>query len=352
MDSQNNYGLSEGIFKACQFLGLSFPSTVSNESQQEHMPSDYFGEDFELDSTMMEKLRSERKWTKDKLDKTYDEFSKLFMSQKCFSKHTKTDLNIYFCDRVLFAGKQNGSSTNDYFDFEFYNKSFALRREFMTIKHRRQNRILCNERNAIALANNKVKANTFFADFLHRDWLDTRNCTLEEFTNFVNKHPRFFSKPFAGYEGKGAQIISINSNKNLEEVLVSLKAQKSLIEEIVVQNKELASFCPDSVNTIRFNTFLDIHNVVHIITTVGRFGRIGNVVDNYHGGGYSVIIDPKSGKIISDGINTVHERLQKHPDTGKTFKGFQYPLWKKMCTTVTKMAKMIPQLRRLGYNHK
>ena len=67
-------------------------------------------------------------------------------------------------------------------------------------------------------------------------------------------------------------------------------------------------------------------------------------------GGVAVIINPSTGMITSDGINELHERMQKHPDTGKTFKGFQYPCWKKVRATVTRMAKMIPQMRHIGWD--
>ena len=349
MDTGKNiYGLSEGVFKACQFLRLKFPPVTFGDSSQ-HVPSDYFGENIELDSARRAKLRSERNWTSKKLEDVYKTFSEKFASQKPL-KQNKTDLNIYFCDHVLFDAKQNGASSSDYFDFEFYNKSFATRKEFRTQRHRNLTRIICNDPCYRYLLNNKGETNEFFAEFLHRDWLKLRSCTLDDFKFFVDKHPRFFSKPFSGSFGIGAQIISVNPNDNLENIFNELKSKNRIIEEVVTQHESLQAFCPDTVNTIRVNSFLDVHNVVHILTTGGRFGRVGKVVDNFHGGGFSVIIDPKTGIITSDGINRVHERAQKHPDTGKIFKGFQYPYWEKLCATVTKMAKMIPQMRHIGWD--
>lgn len=350
MDSQNTYGLSEGIFKACLFLGLKFPETVSKESTQEYMPSDYFGDNFELDSKMMSKLSIERKWTKDKLGKVYQNFSRVFNVQKCFPKRTKTDLNVYFCDFVLFA-KQTGASNDDYFDFEFYKKSFAIRREFITCRYRDHISVICNDPCSLELEHDKAKTNIFFADFLHRDWIDTRRCTFDEFKSFVEKYPRSFSKLPTSLRGRGAEIISVASTENLEELLTNLKSDGRILEEIVIQHKSLQEFCPDSVNTVRVNTFLDIHNAVHILTTTGKFGRIGKIIDNVHmSGGCSVIIDPKTGIITSEGLSNLHEHMQKHPDTKKTFKGFQYPCWEKMRATVIKMAKMIPQMRHIGWD--
>lgn len=387
---KNTYGLSEGVFKACQFLGLEFmpeilkdffktcqlldlefspeilkklskecqslnlkfsPEIIKDfDSSQEHLPSDYFGDDFELDEAMIKKLCAERKWTKKQFEKEYKAFAKKYNSQKCFSKHTKTDLNIYFCDHTLFAAKQNGASISDYFDFEFYTKSFENRKEFRTQRHRNLTRIICNDPCEESLLNNKGETNEFFASFLYRDWIKTRSSTLDDFKFFVEKHSRFFSKPYRGSFGIGAEIINVNSNQNIKKLFENLKSKDRILEEVVKQHEALQAFCPDTINTVRVNTFLDVHNVVHILTTGGRFGRVGKVVDNFHGGGLSVIIDPKTGIIISDGINRIHERLQKHPDTGKIFKGFQYPYWEKLRATIKYMAKSIPQMRHIGWD--
>lgn len=344
---KNIYGLSEGVFKACQFLDLKFPPEL--HSSQEHVPSDYFGDDFELDDSVKEKLRSARKWTEERFEKVYEDFSKAFADQKPL-KQTKTDLNVYFCDYVLFAQKELGASAIDYFDFEFYNKPFAIRSNFRTARHHTPTRIICNEPFAMELLSDKSETNKLFADFLHREWIYTRNCTFEEFETFVGKHSHFFSKPVNGSLGKGGEIIIIDSSQKLNELFTRLKERNRILEEIVTQHEEIASFCPSVVNTIRVYSILDVHNFVHILATSGRFGRTGGFVDNFHGGGVAVVIDPKTGTIISDGINSVHERMQKHPDSGKTFKGFQYPCWDKVRATVTKMAKMIPQLRHVGWD--
>ena len=59
MSSEKNiYGLSEGVFKACEFLGLKFPAALDGE----HVPSDYFGDDLDLD---FEKLRTAVIWDVD-----------------------------------------------------------------------------------------------------------------------------------------------------------------------------------------------------------------------------------------------------------------------------------------------
>ena len=351
MESQQNiYGLSEGVFKACLFLGLKFPEEISGDSKQEHLPSDYFGEDFDLDSEMIEKICSERNFGFQQFNKRYKNFSDKYLSQQPF-KHNKTDLNIYFCDYILYSKAQTGASISDYFDFEFYNKSAAVQGKFITQQHRNYMlKTCCNVFSSLLAVENKTKTNKLFGDFLHREWLDTCNCTFDDFKFFAKKHPRFFAKPFNESHGRGAEIINTDSNETLEEIFKRLQSKKCLVEEVVEQHDSIKEFCPDTVNTIRVNSFLDVHNVVHILTTGGRFGRVGKVVDNFHGGGFSVMIDPKTGIVTSDAINKAHERFKQHPDTGKVFMGFQYPAWENLRATVTKMAKLIPQIPHIGWD--
>jgi hypothetical protein len=96
--------LSEGVFKACEFLGLKFPAALDGE----HVPSDYFGDDLELDSVAIKKICAERNWSRDRFDRIYKNFAEKFATQKSL-KQNKTDLNIYFCDFVFFGGKKVGS---------------------------------------------------------------------------------------------------------------------------------------------------------------------------------------------------------------------------------------------------
>ena len=224
-----------------------------------------------------------------------------------------------------------------------------LEEEYVALLNRVRE-VLSNDRCSIPLLRNKANANELFANFIHRDWLNTRKCSFEEFRLFVEKYPKFFSKPIAGDSGTNAQIIHVDSNQNLNKLFEELTFSKSILEEVIVQHEDLAAFCPDTTNTLRICTFLDVHNVVHILTASGRFGRMGTSIDNFTRGGYSVIVDPKSGIITSDGMNNAHEFFQKHPDSGKIFKGFQYPSWEKLRATVITMAKLVPQIRHIGWD--
>ncbi|MBR6012847.1 MAG: glycosyltransferase [Selenomonadaceae bacterium] len=340
-------GLTETMLKALQMLGIDTSSPIFSDKTLK-APSDYLGEDFVLNSDSRNILCRACRISDRDLNADYNIFRSQYLAQKPLKK-TETDITVYFCDYMLFS-RPNDCDIHDYFDFEFYNKSLEVQQTFICGNNRRKHNRVGNDRQYVRVLAHKFRTNKLFSDFIHRDWIITTECTFEEFKNFVTKHPKFFSKTNFGGGGKGVEVVQIDSDSDLENIFSRLKSEERLLEEPILQNEIMKSFCPDTLNTVRINTFLDIHNVVHILTASGRFGRLGNIVDNFHGGGFSVTIDVKTGIIISDGLNRVHERLKKHPDTGKIFRGFQYPFWEKVCKTVIQMAKKIPQMRHVGWD--
>ena len=153
--------MSDTIVKACEFLGLKLPEKKSSD-EKKHLPSDYFGEDFELNEQMTEKLLSVRKLTAQQFKEIYTRFSRLFSAQKSF-KHTKTDLNIYFADFMLFSA-QNGYSAPNYFNFKFYEKPLRLQNAFVGHRHLLRMHEICNEYSYWDLLKNKARANEIFGD--------------------------------------------------------------------------------------------------------------------------------------------------------------------------------------------
>ena len=139
---KNTYGLTDGVFKACQFLGLKFPSKAVDTSQP--VPSDYFGDDFDLDLETTEKLRAEVVLSSDKFTVVHRTFVERFYAQQPI-KHTKTDLSVYFCDYLINCLKPNDVAVKNYFYFEFYNKSFELRSTFLVEKHFNLRLMICND---------------------------------------------------------------------------------------------------------------------------------------------------------------------------------------------------------------
>ncbi len=323
------------------------PIRAELDSTKAPVPSDYLGKNLEPDQKTIDALKDKRHRSVAWIRKKFDAFKNFYMAQKNF-EHNNTDLYVFFVDYILFA--EQDFTIMQYFSFDFWNKPFAVRNTFLSNTHMAKFHFLFNDFNSLMHLCDKAVSNRTYANFIHRDWIDLTKCSTGAFKAFLEKHPRFFLKLKDSFGGTGAKIIEVDQDFDINAFLSSSRRQKMIAEEIIIQHPDIAAFCPDTLNTIRINTILDTHGAVHILTAVGRFGRMGYVVDNYSAGGQSVIIDSKTGIIISDSIDKKHECFKRHPDTGKIFRGFQYPCWSKVRETAIKMAKIVPSLRHVGWD--
>lgn len=334
------------IIAACYYLGYPLPKSAVCG----HQPSHYLGEDTlggELET--IKGLLGERMpaFDEEMLVKMYKRFVIKYKTQK-HMKYTSTDSVVYFCDWILF-GLPRGFSHDNYFDFELYNKESDIRDTFLNEEYRNRVKDACNKPGYRGVLFNKVKFNQKFKKYIKRDWIDGSTCSFEEFSGFIKKHGKVFAKPINGTGGAGAKIISYDPDA-LENLYQFCKDEKMIVEEIIKQHPTLAEFNPSTLNTIRVNTLLCADGEVRVVLNVARFGRSGNVVDNFHGGGVGAIADLESGVFITEAINQAHLRSNYHPDSQKEFLGFQYPEWEKLITSVCDAAKRTPHLRHIGWD--
>ena len=303
---KNIYGLSEGVFKACEFLGLKFPDALDGE----RIPSDYFGDDFEFDEATIKKICAERNWSRDRFNRIYKSFAEKFATQKPL-KQNKTNLNIYFCDHLLHSPKIGATSTN-YLDFEFYRKSFEVQNNFLTEAHRNKTRVVCNDACDKVILGDKCQTNALFANFLRRDWLDTNKCTFEEFKAFAEKHPRFFAKPSSGSFGLGTQIISVTSNESLQKIFSALKSSRKILEEVVVQHETIGAFCLDTGKVFKVFQYPAWEKLRATVKAMAK------IIPQMSHVGWDIAINDKSEIVLIEANGNPDIDVQQAPDdTGR-----------------------------------
>lgn len=336
----------DSIIATCRILNNPLP----DDAKCGHQPSYYIHpKNFDGKRSTITKLLGDRmpKMKKELFEKAYRQFRQKYQTQECLDRNA-VDFTVYFCDWLLFARKY-GFSHDDYFDFEFYNKEPAVRETFLDEKLRLHIYKVCADKEYRGLFKNKPTFNEKFAEFIHRDWVDATTCTFEEFKAFAEKHDRFFVKPLGRCGGRGAHIMETGSD-TMENLFHQCQLEGVLCEEIIVQHDSLASFNASTLNTVRVLTVLDGDNVPHVLLGVARFGRSGNVVDNFHGGGVGAIVDVDTGIVISEAINQSHIRRPIHPDSKLPINGFKYPEWEKIKETAKRAALVVPQIRNIGWD--
>ena len=273
------------------------------------------------------------------------------MFSKINSIHNKTGksrLSI-FNDMRKCAIKY-GAGYMDYDLFEMYNLTDKERDTYIT---RGRNNDLIKKYNNPEydhLFRNKVEFNTLFKDFIKRDFIDVNTSTKEDVIAFIKKHPVFMAKPVVGTCGKGIEKIDIHDHESVD-TLYDYLTQEGMnyeLEELIHQNKKVASIYPDSINTVRIVTIVD-NGVSHIICAYFRIGN-GKYVDNFNSGGMVAPVNEETGEVIDKAIDKQKNLYERHPATNAIIKGFVFPDWDKAVEMVKKASLVVPEMRYIGWD--
>ena len=263
-----------------------------------------------------------------------------------FEKHSDKELLEMYADyRCNFAHR--GFEYHAYFDYRFFEKSPEDTVDYLSFREIAKFRNY-RVKKYIKYFQDKGLFLKRFNDFVRRDWIDTRKCSLQEFKDFAKRNQRFMVKPAKSSSGKGVEIVSPSGD--VENFYRKCVDNKMIAEELIRQHKDLAAVNKDTVNTVRINTLAKPSGDVVLMTPLVRFGREGKVVDNGAAGGVWALIDPDTGVVISDGIDRNGNSYSVHPDSKSPLKGFQVPCWDKIVETCLTAAKTIPQIPYIGWD--
>ena len=117
----------------------------------------------------------------------------------------------------------------------------------------------------------------------------------------------------------------------------------------MIQHPGMNVLCPASVNTLRIMTFND-HGKSRILWMGLRIGNGVHAVDNFHARGMVVGIDPETGRLIGNAVNTDNEEFSHHPTTGVQIDGFQIPCFEEAKELVLKAALESDKILVVGWD--
>ena len=244
-----------------------------------------------------------------------------------------------------------GCTLNHYIVGNFHKRSRFERKKIFTYRHWCKIVSTVNAPSHIHYLCNKVDFNTFFKEFIRREWLYSKQMSFSDFESFCKKHRQAIIKPMNGLEGNG--IMLKNMPKNSDEVNTLFEKYKSsdiLIEENIIQHHEMV-FGNKSVNTIRVYTVMNNKTgEVSIVKTVVRAGVGSSIVDNSHQVGCAYEIDKAHGYIISPYYASNGLTSYIHPNTDICMLGKQIPFWSDVKEICIKAAKKIPECRYIGWD--
>lgn len=237
-----------------------------------------------------------------------------------------------------------GATPEEYFAFEFENKTSKQRGEFLTNKVKDLTLMTMVRPELLSRLRDKYELYKLIPEYFKRDVCLVRSDNeRKEYLEFVNTNTRYFVKELNGQCGRRATILSGNRFEWL------LSQGQWIVEQLIVQDEVLAKFNTTSVNTVRVPAFL-IDNNFHPIAPFFRTGRRGSIVDNGGAGGIFAAIDVQNGIIISDGYDENNRSYNEHPDSGIQFKGFKIPRWDELLEIASKVHKRLHENRYLAFD--
>ena len=236
----------------------------------------------------------------------------------------------------------------DYYVFFFEELNAKQRKTYITrtinndyIKH-------MNNPAYYHLFKNKPDFLKTFHEYIKRDYVYLKECSYEEYLDFVGKHPIFMAKPVDGMCGKGIEVID-SKDKDLKALYDGfMSSGQQLLEERIAQNKEMSKMYPEAINTIRIVTCRKGEDV-HILFRALRIGNEGRHVDNFNSGGMFTVID-EDGVIRKPAIDKDGNEFDVHPYTGCNIIGFKIPMYEQIIEQAKKMAFVVPEVPLVGWD--
>ena len=267
--------------------------------------------------------------------------------------HAKTGKNtLAAAVDILRCGAKYQAGPLDYMQAQMFNIPESERRNVITSGVNNTFVKACNDPAYFHFFENKADFNKKFADFIGRDWMLVEKESTKEaseklradYLKFIEGKNEFILKPVDGMGGEGVVKIEA-SPENFDRVFASAPC---IIEEVIVQCKELAALNPSSVNTIRIITILK-DGQVQIPIAYLRMGN-GGIVDNFCSGGMLTPVDLETGQLRYDAADQENNVYPVHPTTGVTISGYQIPRFEEVKDFVRKAAMVVPEVRYVGWD--
>lgn len=254
---------------------------------------------------------------------------------------------------IILCYLEYGATPDEYFLLGFSKQTSEQRASFVTDRIKDEE---CLRTASLEMFNKELtdKYNFYLRNtaFFHRKTILVACAEdFSKFSEFIRESGQVFAKPIDGSYGSGAHIIKdSDENKIRKEFDRLLTSGKWIIEELIVQAPEMSAWNKSSVNTVRIPSVLTEDGKSVVIGPFFRTGRSGHVIDNAGGGGILAAIDPNTGRLISDGFSEDNHYHECHPDSGKKYKGWVIPEWKKLLDLAEKVHKNMPGHKYLAFD--
>ena len=249
---------------------------------------------------------------------------------------------------IFWSFLTRGTSYTDFFRCNFLELTSAEKDTFFTARSFYKFVNTINPHEYEAIFHDKLVFNAVFAKYLKREYINLRTCSTEELERFLSGKDIVFAKPPTGEGGHDIEKIEVASIEDIA-AFHSECAQKGLwlLEEAIIQHKDLNEINPNVVNSFRIVTLVK-DGVPHIVGTALRVNQdetqiIGCTNDLYFGLKADGTID---GNVVDD-----YGKIWKnHPLTGKPFSEVKISGVAEAFELVKQAALEVPEMPYIGWD--
>ena len=240
-----------------------------------------------------------------------------------------------------------GISYTDYFRGDYIHLNAKEKSTFCTAKKFYKLMHYLNDQRYIGVLCDKLQFNAFFRPYLGRDFMDLRSASKEDFAEFLNKKKTVFAKILNGEDGQGINAIDTEDvsdpNALYDELL---KKGQYLVEDAILQCRELNDYNPHAVHTLRVVTLYK-DGCAHVIANNMRIMlNDARVI----GSNNLYFMFKEDGTIDGNVIDGYGNPYTAHPLTGKEFAGLRIADFPQACQMCIEAAEKLPQVRYIGWD--
>ena len=279
---------------------------------------------------------------------TYKEFPRYYFSRYLYKKGMKNVRN-YLPNKLIMtiAPFFNDQKVKEVIDnklyFDLFYRQFNISLPKILMYNHKKLFIVCNDCNKNIEVNNVQDFKVLLEEIFKQD---------------SSGDSIFIKKTYSSASGRNAYKLFLQQIREDTEILQELYSEiinsEFLFQETVRQHPDLNKLTTASLNTIRFDTFIDSDGKVDIISSLLKMSTNKSHVDNTMSGGCMVGVKLPTGTLKKFGYSKIKisgcKVLTEHPITKTQFEDLSIPYFSQAKELVIKAAGFIPGLRLVGWD--
>jgi hypothetical protein len=255
---------------------------------------------------------------------------------------------------MLFSVFKHNISILEYFQFRFFEKNKIERIQWAGTGFMYEYQLIMNPKKSRHILDDKTLFYKEYGSYFVHTVADISDLKKNKLIVEKLLNTKSGKLVFKVADGKCGVAIQIkNANEFSETSLISFMENNAfdLVEEFVIQHKNLNQLSPTAVNTVRIFTQLNAKNEVDILGCRQRIS-VNSHVDNMAAGNLAAPIDEKTGVICGPALYSDITKPEEsiHPLTNVSIIGFEVPFWEETILMVKAAALLHPQNRSIGWD--